>query len=413
MIELFHALENNQTVISLDISSKDRTRINKIEESGIQQLAKLLQKSNFLSFIDLSLLNLGNKGLKKLSEGLIHNSVALTLIIKNNNLSNNSVDTLFQVVTKSSLEHLDIAFNHFDDSSIIELSKWLQEKIWKLRILNMTSWGITNESIVKFVNSVKHNSTLQTLILDQNDLSGPNISSLKKMIAQNSSLKKISLQKCNLKNDGAMAVAKGYSNNLRVTSINLQQNEIGDEGASFFVKALKVYRTNYLKVLNLSDNLISQELAHKLVKVVQNKDQPVTYINLEDNLTKAKSDDLLGFFVDKNRSSPTVSRFKNQNRIKKLNFTYKQMKREKILKSADKSKSININNQSIKSTKTKIKLFKDVEIKEQDKIIKAKLQKDFTSHVEIKLKRINEKLEEVYKQVALVNEVYLKVSPLM
>jgi len=83
------------------------------------------------------------------------------------------------------------------------------------------------------------------------------------------------------------------------------------------------------------------------------------------------------------------------------------------LKSADKSKSININNQSIKSTKTKIKLFKDVEIKEQDKIIKAKLQKDFTSHVEIKLKRINEKLEEVYKQVALVNEVYLKVSPLM
>jgi len=120
---LFHALENNQTVISLDISSKDRTRINKIEESGIQQLAKLLQKSNFLSFIDLSLLNLGNKGLKKLSEGLIHNSVVLTLIIKNNNLSNNSVDTLFQVVTKSSLEHLDIAFNHFDDSSIIELSK--------------------------------------------------------------------------------------------------------------------------------------------------------------------------------------------------------------------------------------------------------------------------------------------------
>jgi hypothetical protein len=133
-------------------------------------------------------------------------------------------------------------------------------------------------------------------------------------------------------------VAKAYAKNYRITHINLQKNEIGDLGVSSFMNALKQHRTNYLKSLNLSNNLISQEMAEKISNAVASKPQPFPYINLENNLTKVKSSDLLGYFVDKDRASPTVQKFKAHNRMKKLKFNLSLMKKEKLLKSMDKKR---------------------------------------------------------------------------
>lgn len=63
---LFSALKRNNILISLDISAKERVNRNRIDLSGLTQLSNLLSVSKTLSFLDLSLMSLGDKGIEQL-----------------------------------------------------------------------------------------------------------------------------------------------------------------------------------------------------------------------------------------------------------------------------------------------------------------------------------------------------------
>jgi hypothetical protein len=56
MIEVFDSLKGNQTLVSLDVSAKDRSKLNKIETTGLWHLSNLLKTTSSIAFLDLSLL---------------------------------------------------------------------------------------------------------------------------------------------------------------------------------------------------------------------------------------------------------------------------------------------------------------------------------------------------------------------
>ena len=84
---IFDALFKNNTLISLDISSSERIRRNKLEMYGVNILKNLMSKTYILSYLNLSLIGLGNGGIDLLWKGLIDNQTILSLLIQNNELT--------------------------------------------------------------------------------------------------------------------------------------------------------------------------------------------------------------------------------------------------------------------------------------------------------------------------------------
>ena len=108
-------------------------------------MSKLIWLSKTLQYLDLSLIGLGNKGIKILCRGLIGNDTMLSLILHNNELTGRWVQHLFRAVTSSSLAHLDLSYNNIGNSGIIAFSEhtcWLEEHTCKLKILVLNSCGI-------------------------------------------------------------------------------------------------------------------------------------------------------------------------------------------------------------------------------------------------------------------------------
>ena len=188
----------------------------------------------------------------------------------------------------STLEHLDLSYNKIGNKGIMNFGKCLEENTCDIKILALNTCHFDNIGMFFLGKSIRTNGSLNQLSVDNNDLNGKYRDKLRDMIVQNNSLRKISFNRWNLGNIGASAVAKGYAKSSNITHINLSNNYISDEGIRPFIKTLKIYRQNYLKMLNLSHNLISQAMAVKLTNIVDRKDQPPLYINLTDNLTKTK-----------------------------------------------------------------------------------------------------------------------------
>jgi Leucine Rich repeat len=70
MIAIFKGLTDNESVISLNLSTVDGVARNHISQSGIQELKKFLNTTNFLEILDLSSIGLGNEGLVAICETL-------------------------------------------------------------------------------------------------------------------------------------------------------------------------------------------------------------------------------------------------------------------------------------------------------------------------------------------------------
>mmetsp|Transcript_38732 Transcript_38732/g.44343 ORF Transcript_38732/g.44343 Transcript_38732/m.44343 type:complete len:263 (+) Transcript_38732:155-943(+) len=141
---LFTAIKNSQTLVSFDLSSKERVNRNRIDMASIKHLSEVLQISKFLSFLDLSLLSLGNKGVAQLCRGLMKSKVIVSLAIQNNELTEECVPTLNHMITESSLEHLDLSSNHIGDEGVKVFSDCVRKNKCKLKMIDLANCRITS-----------------------------------------------------------------------------------------------------------------------------------------------------------------------------------------------------------------------------------------------------------------------------
>jgi Ran GTPase-activating protein (RanGAP) involved in mRNA processing and transport len=79
-------------------------------------------------------------------------------------------------------------------------------------------------------------------------------------------------------------IAKGYYRNNHITHLNLRGNNITDESAEVIVTHLKGVKQNYLRALNLSDNMISELVAVELIKAANPLNRPVCHLGKQVDL---------------------------------------------------------------------------------------------------------------------------------
>ena len=208
---LFAAIKRSNSIISLDISSKERINRNIMDLASIKNLSDLFWVSKFLAFIDLSLMSLGDRGVEILWKGLSGNKIICSLIIQNNEFTHSCIHSINNMVTSSSLQHLDISSNPIENQGIIEFCNWINKNTWKLKIIDIADWRFTSTGWSQLLNTLRFNSSVTSINFDKNNLSGKGISMWKEFLQTNNTLQKLSLAKWNLGDIGTIFIAKGYS----------------------------------------------------------------------------------------------------------------------------------------------------------------------------------------------------------
>lgn len=223
-------------------------------------------------------MSLGDKGVTLLCDALYGNEIILALLLKDNELTANSMGAIVNLVKQSSIEHLELSKNPIGNAGVTRLSDCIASSRCNLKILELADCNLTSAGCIPFLQSMKINGSIVYLNMNKNDFSGKATLKWKEMLHGNKSLNKISLVKCKLGDYGASMIAKGYYRNNYLTHINLRGNHIGNVGAESFVRHLKGFKENYMKSLNLSNNLINEITAMKLISAANPIDRPVCHL---------------------------------------------------------------------------------------------------------------------------------------
>lgn len=135
--DIFASLYSNITLVSLNLSSSDRSHRNKLGPKGAKELAKLLRHSVYIQFLNLSSTALWNEGAKIVLDSVKENKILTSLILKSNEMTHVIAEDLSQAIIKSNLQYLDISHNFFGHAGIWKFWPVLQYSKWLLKILKL------------------------------------------------------------------------------------------------------------------------------------------------------------------------------------------------------------------------------------------------------------------------------------
>ncbi|KAF9902118.1 hypothetical protein EC991_005258 [Linnemannia zychae] len=141
--------------------------------------------------------------------------------------------------------------------------------------------GIGAKDLRLLSESLKTDSTLTTLNLQDNSIGDNGAQALAEALKINSTLTTLSLQDNSIGDNGAQALAEALKTNLTLTALNFQDNSIGDNGAQALAEALKTNST--LTILNLNRNSIGDNGAQALAEAFKTN-KTLTSLNLDSNL---------------------------------------------------------------------------------------------------------------------------------
>ena len=161
---LFESLKENNTIVSLNISSSEHWFKNKIGVEGCKALKELLKENIFIQLLNLSSVCLGDEGLHILTKGILFkynsqmNLMSLqdkkssqtssfysrniqsisSLIIKSNELTPNSMESICKILSSNIILLLDLSGNKvFNPVSMKYFSRSLSNESMSLKILKL------------------------------------------------------------------------------------------------------------------------------------------------------------------------------------------------------------------------------------------------------------------------------------
>ena len=414
---IFEFLLNQNSIISLDLSSKDGVNKNRICADGVKNIEKVLKNNFFLEFIDLASNSIRNEGFKYLINGLNGNYIIKKLNVSNNEIDAKGIYYLKNNLKISKVEYLDLSENPLGNEGCVEISKCLVADILsEVTYINLSDCSIKFSGVREFFNNVKRNKKLDTILLNKNNLFSQKWIYLEQFLI-NLNLRHFGLNSCSLNiaasdiakillrhptlkildlshnqiNDEGFAIFKLFpKENLSLTEIDFSKNYISDKSAKFFFQNLNNNRN--IQKLNFFDNHLQIDSANAILESLKNN-YSLFYINLKSNRIPIKIMNEINMKIQNNKLKEKENFLpKLKQEIKQLTFPPGEVK---MLK-----KRIIVQNDEQKYSSEKLK--KDnILIKQK----KSENEKEL-NFVESQIENLLLKLEKLNKEIN--NELELK-----
>jgi Ran GTPase-activating protein (RanGAP) involved in mRNA processing and transport len=213
------------------------------------------------------------------------------------------------------LRELYLQRNQIGDKGLQSLSKYfgyLHPN--KVQYLDLTCNKITKSGLYQLFSFLCDNSSIETLVLDQNNFHGKLSSNtgdqkknLSQFIGETKSLKKLYMNKCEMDEDAGVAFQNGLRKNATITHLYIAHNNLYDDGCNSICEAL--YQNHRLQVLDLSDNRIREKGGINLGAVLKHN-QTIKELYLRGNT------------LTDNAASAIYDALQTNKKLKKLNLVF-------------------------------------------------------------------------------------------
>ena len=237
---IFDALVKNQSLISLKIHSQEGLNRNRLDSRGAKPLAEVLRENQTLQFLNISGVGLNAEGVGYICDGLEENESLSALNLSKNDVGPSLSDSLLGCLGSCKLMELDIAGNRLGNKGLMTLANvfWASEKrICKLKKLNIADNNFEWPGLSRLFDSLNKNLYLETLILDNNSLSGKAVMCMVNFLWENESIRYLSMNNCRLETDACDALSNGLDRNKTVETLHLANNYIKNQGAQSLAMA--------------------------------------------------------------------------------------------------------------------------------------------------------------------------------
>ena len=278
-ISLFQALEDNDTVVSLDFSSIDGIDRNKIGTQGCKSLAQLLQRNEIISHLNLSMSGISADGCLFLSSALSQNKSLIHLDLSINRFGTPGAVNLFKENNSlSSLEYLNLSRNGIGDGISQTLGRQI-ELSKSIRVLDFTDNHLTKTFLQKIYRPLQ-NSSITTLLLSRNRFDPNSGEILHNIVRDIVTLEVLDLSSNPLRDSGVEDIVSSLVDNNNIISIDFTDTSITDESA---VRFAEVIETNTcLQRLNLSNNQIT-DVSSVFIAQAISKNKTLLHLSLKSN----------------------------------------------------------------------------------------------------------------------------------
>ena len=326
---IFNFLLDQNSIICLDLSSKEGLYRNRICSEGVSLITKVLKNNYFLEKIDLSSNSIKNEGLKYIVNGLMSNITLQTLNLQNNEITEKGISYLESKLTTSKLKHLNISCNPISDNGLISLGNCIGGKqLNEIVSINISECSITFESFFPFIKKIAKNLKIQILISNKNNLSSNNKWHLLDDFFKKLSLKSLSLGSCNLNQD-MKEISNIFKFNPTIKYLDLSHNKITDENFEYFQTYPKDNLT--LEEFDISSNYISDKSAKVFFKNLEENNN-ILKLNFFDNHLGNESAEAIMEILKTNHNILNINVGCNNIGLKVMNEMKEQIQNNKIIK---------------------------------------------------------------------------------
>jgi len=180
-----------------------------------------------------------------------------------------------------SLTELDLSYKNIGDDGVKSISDALRKNT-SLITLYLTKNDIGDDGVKSLSNTLHENTTLTELILDYNKIGDDGVKSLSAALRASTSLTALNLVKNMIRDEGAKSLSDALRTNTSLTILYLDNNKIRDEGAKSFSDILRTNTT--LTEINLYENYIGAEGKRELQAALSQNGSlitPVVHFNNE------------------------------------------------------------------------------------------------------------------------------------
>ncbi|XP_069089568.1 uncharacterized protein [Pleurodeles waltl] len=210
--------------------------------SCCQELSSALRMNQSLLHLHMGLNKLEDSGIEELCDGLKSPGCRIqTLMFFMSNLTASSCAALSSVLcTSSSLQELDLSGNELGDPGVSQLCQGLKHQGCKLQKLDISDGSLTGLCCEDLASVLTVNQSLVELILSQNVLSDSGVRRLCEGLKhQECKLQTLWLDSCSLTASCCPDVSSVLSSNQSLTELHLADNKLEDSGVQQIFNGLK------------------------------------------------------------------------------------------------------------------------------------------------------------------------------
>ena len=255
-IVILNSLATIATLAVLDLNN------NQIPQEAGEALASVIMHNTRLEVLYLHSNNLGI-GAIKVAKSLQHIATLKMLSLSSNNIPQEACEELaLAIKSNEHLEKLWLSNNNLYSSAIVILNSLAT--IATLTVLDLNNNQIPQEAGEALASVIMHNTRLEELYLDSNNLA---VGTMKvaKSLQHITTLKVLSLDNNNITQEGSEELALAIKSNEQLEKLWLSDNNL-HSSAIVILNCLATIAT--LTVLGLNNNQIPQEAGEALASVI-------------------------------------------------------------------------------------------------------------------------------------------------